>query len=77
MIHQGNRLGGLVWGLPSMSCLSVPWEFRATDGDVLLASLGMFGGMEFLGEHEVTLLGPANKVFLDTVHSLVVHLPVS
>ena len=45
--------------------------------NILLASLGMFGGMEFLGEHEVTLLGPANKVFLDTVHSLVVHLPVS
>ena len=42
--------------------------------DVLLASLGMFGGVKFLGEHEITLLGPANKVFLDTVHSFVVHL---
>ena len=45
--------------------------------DVLLAGLGMFGRMKFLGEHEITLLGPANEVLLDTVHSLIVHLPVS
>jgi len=33
--------------------------------------------MELLGEHEVTLLRPANEVLLDTVHGFVVHLAVS
>ena len=69
MVLFGDYLPCPVHQFPTSLCGDV--------SDVLLAGLGMFGGMEFLGEHEVTLLGPANKVFLDTVHSFVVHLPVS